>query len=295
MSNPTGPFAHSPTSEVVLFVDTPESLPTLEQVDADSLIDQYLYMYTKGVELPFGDQNILVDHQNEAGSQCRIIVDRGQREPVYVIEFYERGSKRGYYRMKNGEMQVEANRQYLGLQEPETLLEELEGFFGTLDSEQLLASQFETAAYRNEVLYKKIGYFGSHGGGGTTFNMTAPKFYGGYKARRMGKTTTKEATPETEQPLAPEAERKSTFEATQKDIEHKANNIVVAKQWPSTALDFVKRVLTGRLAGLTDKAIYRQLARFYHPDQTTLDKQEAEEVFKFIGQQLNKDADGFTF
>jgi len=284
---------HEPTAEIVVFTGNPETLPKLEQVDADSLINQYLYMYTKGVELPFGDQNILVDHKNGAGNQCRIIVDRGQREPVYVVEFSERGSKRGYYRMKNGEMQVEASRQYLGLQEPETLLEELEGFFGTLDSEQLLASQFETAAYRNEVLYKNIGYFGSHGGGGTTFNMTAPKFYGGYKARRMRIAPKSEETPVSE-PQEP-FERKSTFEATQRDIEQRATDIITTRQWPEMSLDFVKRVLTGRLAGLTDKAIYRQLARFYHPDQTTLDKKEAEEAFKFIGQQLNKDTDGFTF
>lgn len=293
MSSSSNPLANLPAGEIVVFENTPESLPKLEQVDADSLIDQYLYMYTKGVELPFGDQNILVDHKNEAGNQCRIIIDRGQREPIYVVEFTGRGSQRGYYRMKSGEMQVEANRKYLGLQEPETLLEELEGFFGVLDSEELLANQFATAAYRNEVLFKKIGYFGSHGGGGTTFNMEAPKFYGGYKARRMRTVPKTEEAPMAE-PQEP-VERKSTFEATQRDIEQRAADIVANRQWPSTSFDFVKRVLTGRLTGLTDKAIYRQLARLYHPDQTTLDKKEAEEVFKFIGQQLNKDADGFTF
>lgn len=288
--------AKSPNGEIVVFKNTSEHLPKLEQADADNLIDMYLYMYTKGAELPFRDRNLLVEHKNESGDECRIIIDRQQKEPIYVVEFLDSQGKRGYYRMKNGEMQVEVNRQYLGLQEPDILLGEFEGFFGILDSEQLLASQFESVLYRNEVLFRKVGYFGSHGGGDTSFNIEAPEFYGGYKVSHM--RTDAKTEVDVEQPeisASADMKQKSTFEATQRDIEQQATDIISVRQWPAISFEFVKTVLMGRIAGLTDKGIYRQLVMVYHPDQTALDIQQAEEIFKFMGQQFDKDAGSFGF
>jgi len=285
----------SATGEVVISSYTPEYQPKLEKADADNLIDHYLYMYTKGAELPSEGSNLLVKHINESGDECRIIIDRQQREPIYVVEFKDGQGNRGFYRKKNGEMLVEVNRQYQGLKEPEALLEELEIFFGNLDSEHLLASQFETANYRNEVLFRKIGHLGNQSFGNTGLYNGVTEFYDGYQADHNITPEDIEAAVENKTSTTVEPERNSTFEAKKRDIEQTATDIVSSRQWPMTSFEFVKMVLMGRSAGLTEKSIYRQLAKFYHPDYTSLDKKDAEEIFKFMGQQFDKDAGNFGF
>lgn len=63
---------------------------------------------------------------------------------------------------------------------------------------------------------------------------------------------------------------------------------------PDTLREVVEKIIAGRHEGLSDKAVYRRLARVYHPDQTILDPVEAERIFKLIGQLLYNDEDGFS-
>lgn len=63
---------------------------------------------------------------------------------------------------------------------------------------------------------------------------------------------------------------------------------------PDALREAVEKIIAARHEGLPDKAIYRRLARIYHPDQTILEPAEAEEIFKLIGQQLYDDELGFS-
>ena len=71
------------------------------------------------------------------------------------------------------------------------------------------------------------------------------------------------------------------------------NRILSIHTLPEEMRHVIEKLVAGRHEGLSDKAIYRRLARVYHPDQTYLDLIEAEIVFKFIGQRLFDQVDGF--
>lgn len=64
---------------------------------------------------------------------------------------------------------------------------------------------------------------------------------------------------------------------------------------PDTLRQVVEKIIAGRHEGLSDKTIYHRLARVYHPDQTSLSPDEAEEIFKLIGQLLYDENTGFCF
>jgi hypothetical protein len=268
-------------------------LPNLDRLDADSAIDQYLYLYTKGAELPFGDQNLLLDHKNDTGGQCRIIISRGGRDPMYYVQFTDKAASTAYYRLFNGEMQVESNRQYLGLQEPTELLTELENFFGVLDADTLTSSHYSSAAFRNEVFFKRSEPYGSYGGGGTKSNLGAPEFYEGYKAGQFDDESIAEpiTRPAATRPSREDTQRK--VQEAQEKVNAEATAIIDSKQLPNEAFEMVKTVVASRKVGLTDKAIYRQLVRKYHPDQAQ-DKVQAEAMFKVL-QQFLYSAEGFSF
>lgn len=63
---------------------------------------------------------------------------------------------------------------------------------------------------------------------------------------------------------------------------------------PEELRQVIEKIIAGRHEGLSDRAIYRRLARVYHPDQTPLDPQVSENVFKLIGKHLYNEHDGFT-
>ena len=63
---------------------------------------------------------------------------------------------------------------------------------------------------------------------------------------------------------------------------------------PEELRQAVEKIIAGRTEGLSDSAIYRRLARVYHPDQTFLNPLVAEETFKLIGQLLYDRRSGFS-
>lgn len=71
-------------------------------------------------------------------------------------------------------------------------------------------------------------------------------------------------------------------------------DILAKHSLPETMREVIEKIIAAKHENLTDKAIYRRLARVYHPDQTILDPESSEEVFKFIGQKLYDDEDGFS-
>ena len=274
-------------------INLPEILPVIDRVETDSMIDRYLYMYTKGAEIRFKSEPISADHMNEIGSTCRITIDTG-KEPkfLYFVTFTIKNENaltttKRYYRPIDGEMEVEVGGDYIGTQEPTALLIDLENFFGILDSEDLLRSQYETAEYRNKVLFDRAGPFGSFGGSGIKANLGAPNFYSGYGSELMDD----DSYNRTEGLNA----NYSTFNAVLSEVESQVAFIISNYQFPIIVEDVIRKVLFGRITGLTDKAIFRQLARAYHPDLTELDKAEAEEIFKLILSQLYNPGDGFAF
>lgn len=86
---------------------------------------------------------------------------------------------------------------------------------------------------------------------------------------------------------------KETKEAAGID-EGEVSRILWAHKLPELLRQAVEKIIAGRHEGLSDRAIYRRLARIYHPDQTVLEQDEAEEIFKIIGQRLYDENDGFS-
>lgn len=76
--------------------------------------------------------------------------------------------------------------------------------------------------------------------------------------------------------------------------DHKVTDLLAKHHLPSILKEVIEKIIAGRSEGLSDKAIYRRLARIYHPDQTCLSPEEAEYIFKLIGQLLYDDRDGFS-
>lgn len=73
-------------------------------------------------------------------------------------------------------------------------------------------------------------------------------------------------------------------EQLDKGIGQEVKRIMAEFDLPALMREVVESVLIGRAEGRQDSAIYRQLARKYHPDQTLIDPQDAEEMFKLVGQ-----------
>jgi hypothetical protein len=74
----------------------------------------------------------------------------------------------------------------------------------------------------------------------------------------------------------------------------KVTNILTEYGLPNILREVIEKILAGRHEGLSDKTIYHRLARIYHPDQTQLDPERAEEIFKLIGQRLYDEDGGFS-
>lgn len=74
----------------------------------------------------------------------------------------------------------------------------------------------------------------------------------------------------------------------------KVTDILIKHSLPDTLREVIEKIIAGRSEGLSDKAIYHRLARIYHPDQTLLQPDDAEYIFKLIGQLLYDDSGGFS-
>ena len=74
----------------------------------------------------------------------------------------------------------------------------------------------------------------------------------------------------------------------------KVTEILVEHSLPDILRVVIEKIVAGMNEGLTEKAIYHRLARIYHPDQTTLHPEEAEYVFKLIGELLYDENGGFS-
>lgn len=278
------------TAELMLSNSSPETQTKAEY----SLIDRYIHLYTKGVELPDGGGPIVAVHKKSEEDSCKIIIGYGQHAPLFSVEFNRGSRKYSFHRREDGEIQYAtgSDRRLEDSVKPESLLEELEDFFGVLDSEELLRSYFTTMDYRRSVLGGSAA-FGSivDQGAGTKANTGDEdiEFYEGYEPEHFGVPlgADKTASRTTDDEVF---KSQSEHEEMLRKVDEQARSIIDSKGLTESFLGAVKQVLTGRIIGLSERAIYRQLAKMYHPD---IANEEAGDVFKIIVGKFYSDDGGF--
>lgn len=128
-------------------------LEPLDELDTDTLIDRYLYLYTKGTKLRPGELTS-ARHKKASGESCEIFIYHNADGPAYLVEFEDSDSWRAYVRNQDGETWIIRGTEQTKFDAKGAthLLGEFEAFFGRLDLNDLLASRLR--AHRDKRRYE---------------------------------------------------------------------------------------------------------------------------------------------
>ncbi len=258
--------------------------PELYKEDIAHLNDQYLWMYTRGVELHINDrESIVADHKKPRPSgrgadTCKIIIG-GYDQPglLYHVSFGVAGeSERQYSVRSDGWSWGEHGKTPIGQDDiQQNLLNDFEAFFGTLDARTILQNRFTTDEYRSQQFFQKVGSITSFGGGGMHSNSGQPKYYKGYKAKEfVNVASPRRGSGQREE--AVEAEIDTAMEA----LRLRAQEFLAKNGLARSLMDAVVDASAMKQAGLSDQSIYRLLAKKFHPDHAGGDKEANADVFK---------------
>ena len=262
----------------------------IDPVDFRTLIEMYAYKYTKGVAIEDAYSHITAEHvKRQIGDSCTIIAPIDARSGSIPLQMTFRLQSQGtfsnYFAYPRQEVESGTRNSRTRSRPEEEWLRDLENFFGPLEIGVGMENYFETQGYRSTLGSDLVFMSYSESDSGYGFsktNMKAPLTYLGYKHSVF-------------RPLFEKQEKATGIGLRATELARS-----YLPSFPGLPADAIKSViatiLQSRETQLSDRAIFYELARQFHPDlQPTQGNTLLIQLMKLLNEMYDSTKRKFSF